>query len=240
MRVDGEEERRPVRDHGVQHCAVGPLRGEHVDAPAEAAYWALWVGLRERPDRLERVLRGCDLEIDAGAHERPEERVDVRLDEAGHEHPPGEVDDRAVRSGVGENLRVGADGDDAVARDRDRLRPGFRRIERVDAAIAEDGRDAVRRGRGGEGGAGQRGRRRGGGAGERGLQKSPTVGHERAEGAGETAVEAHGDILSSLSTRQKATRPRTPRNRAVDEPGVPGQITCASGPRRTCGATAAS
>lgn len=94
---------------------------------------------------------------------------------------------------------LGAHGDDPVARDRHRLRPGLLGVERVDLAVAEDHGGAIRPGDRAESGARQGERRRDTDAGERRLHEAAAIEFscdETAQGVRENAVHAHADGLS--------------------------------------------
>ena len=89
---------------------------------------------RPRDDLVPASRRG-EVEL----HQRVAEarEVAVALDEAGDREPAREVDDRASRARRARDLGVGADRDDPVAADRERLRLGPRRVHGHDLAAAQ-------------------------------------------------------------------------------------------------------
>src|SRR5262249_57223781 len=62
----------------------------------------------------------------------------VGIDEAGHDRGAPQIHDLRPAIAQSADLAIGADGDDAVARDRECRRVRARRIERGDAAVDED------------------------------------------------------------------------------------------------------
>lgn len=147
--VDGEEEGRPVRQDGVEFGPVGALRGEHVDAPPEAADRAGRMRPRVGLDGREDLGEVVELQVDAGRQERAEERVGVALDEAGHQQPALEI--HHLRGRAAQRHRAGrvTDMDDGVAAHRDGFGPGGRSRHRVDGTVVEHDVGRPRGGRAG-------------------------------------------------------------------------------------------
>ena len=62
----------------------------------------------------------------------------VGIHEPGHDRGPPQIDHLRPAIAQPKDLAVAPDGDNAVARDRERLRPGASRVERDDAAVDEN------------------------------------------------------------------------------------------------------
>jgi hypothetical protein len=183
---DGADENRVVRRRGVKLLPRRPtLLGEdfgHVEIIGRIAD-------RHRHDPRAglcraRQLGDAILDVANRAH-RPERRIDalealavhvgVAVDQSRHHRPAPEVDDARIGCDVLRHRRVGADGEDARAGNRDRLRDAELAVDGDNPAVAQDqvggGRRRVRR-------HGLRGRRpaksrRRGGARRAGLEHLP-------------------------------------------------------------------
>ena len=149
MPVGGGEKRRAVGEDGVEVAPVGDAAGEERQVPAAADQPGPVAepgdaGAQACQD-LVAVLAG--VEVALGELDAARERVRMAVVEAGEDEAPAEVHDPGLRSDEARDLPVGADEDDPVAGDGDRLGPAAGGIHGVDPAVPEDevGRDAAPR-----------------------------------------------------------------------------------------------
>jgi hypothetical protein len=138
--VPVRQEDGTVRNDRVQIVFRRASAREHVHGPPAPEDPRLArVGFGVRGDRREivglriQIVQVALEHVDAGGH-----RMDVRVLEPGDEHPAGEVDHLGPAADGGTDVVVGPDEGDAPVAHRDGLRPGSRRVHRVDGAVHED------------------------------------------------------------------------------------------------------
>ena len=158
----------------------GPALERRVELAAAQPAAALDGG-GERRQVVDRGVDGVEAEradVVPRAQQRGGQQVGVRLDEPGQDRGAGTVDDLRVGAGRGADLVLGADRQDAVAADRDRLVRRERRVDRQHRGAADDD------GAGGAGGSARRASAEVGGE----VEQRPEPGDERAAAAAAAGV----------------------------------------------------
>ncbi len=155
MIVDGLQHDRVVGSDTVELVAREAARivGELLLRPASEHHdpFAGWGGLDAIGEQLERVgTRGDAVEaqfvVFGGANP-----VGVIVDEAGDDGASREIYGPRLRTSELIDIRIGADRDDALAADRQRLRDGKAVVDGDDLAVDENEIGALRRGDQGKG-----------------------------------------------------------------------------------------
>lgn len=140
MPVPVRQEHGAVWNDRVQIVFRRASAREHVHGPpAPEDPLLVRVGFGVRGDR--RQVAGLRIQVVQVALEHVDpggNRVDVRVLEPGDEHPAGEVDHLGPAADGGTDVVVGPDESDPPVAHRDGLRPGSRRVHRVDGAVHED------------------------------------------------------------------------------------------------------
>ncbi len=138
--VGGGEKRRAVGQDGVEVAPVGDAAGEEGEIPAAADQPGSVAepgdaGAQASQD-LVAVLAG--VEVALGELDTPRERVRMTVVEAGENEATAELHHAGLRADEAGDLAVGADEDDPVAGDGDRLGPAASGIHGVDLTVPED------------------------------------------------------------------------------------------------------